>query len=1087
MAEGLAVAASVIAVIQLTERVVTVTKSYIQHVKNYPKEFRAISVEISSLKIVLGSLTLFVNDARDLEDAAILTTLLSREGPVNACQAALEKLEKLISPVAETSGPAGTPTKGLDQQRVREIFQRLKWPSQASNAKQLLEEIMRHKTTISLGLGGEILRDITEIKRDLKEVRRTIGGWSTDYSKGLDVIILKRSFLAANDRQSICSWLEQTNPSTIHNSSTMLYEPGTGEWVLRCKEWNAWIQQKSQRCLWISGISGAGKTILASHLAETLRNQCNNNPSHEMVYYYCHHSHNQDESIPMIRWLVAQLCRRTKLIPTWMEEAFNLGVHPRYDDLFNCLATILQDSKLQVVFLVVDALDESESQRRILTAIQELATDDRFKKLRLLTTSREYPDIEEVLSPISQHISMSNNEHVQADINRFIVTKVSSDQKLRRWPDEVRSEVEQALSQGAQGMFRWVVCQLDIVRRLKNVDRIRANLKKLPRTIFESYERIFSLISEEDKPVVRHALHWLLFYGAAYRPSIPGTLLADACSLLDILENHQLGPYDVDIIKESCGCLVRFEIFEPRDQRDFFWRAGYSDQPEDFRLLDHFDFLQQFRRSNYGNKVRLFKRKEPRFKVTIAHYTVREFLESKISPTQSAYFFRAVSEQMMGSLLAIVLETSVSANHTQDTHGIKKHCDYERTAIMVSELRLRTRLWAFSCLMLAEILSSQYKDGQWHSILLSQPDALLRFLDPAKPHFPLFVRLMNDLDGVNMNAYWYNWRIEDINFNNAIQSNPPLLYLVLLQLEPLAKRLIDADKSLLTKRITATVRYLRPLFSWECFQFSGGPQVPDRRAATGTVVEVLAQLGVHANAPEAWCYLYENFSPNMEVGCLLVNRISSHTVSKLEGYASASWWKRTNDYLQDLIGRCNDLEGFYITPLQVAVSSGNFEIVKELLQAGANPNNVGDPNQTGWDAGSAFGVLNRLHGYSPLSVLRNVWPRDGSKGLYGSPPQEMGTEDYPDYWVEIAKTEELLLSYGAEERVPDMDHQPIKPSPTRSETSASPPSSPQTPHSPSSAEISQQNTSPHSSSQTPPPPPHPPPSPSTTHSPTPPW
>ncbi|KAK0741626.1 hypothetical protein B0T21DRAFT_116973 [Apiosordaria backusii] len=328
MAE-IGVVASVIAVIQLSERVTTICKSYIKHVKDYPKELRAIFVEVASLKIVFESLELLEKSTSDSTDSAILVTLLCADGPVNGCQTALKQLEKLISPSASSSSkspPQNTSKRqrvqnylsaNFSQQRVEEQFERLRWPMRASRAKELLEEVMRHKTTISLALGGEILRDITEIKCDLKEIR-----------KALDEDTIYK----------ICNWFEQTNPSTLHNSMVSLYEPGTGEW------------QQSPRCLWLSGIPGAGKTVLASYLIQTLATHCEDpvNKQHTMAYYYCYHGHSQDESIPLLRWIPGQLCRRTENVPDLAQKIFQRGLEPGLVDLLNCLASVLQDEALQV-------------------------------------------------------------------------------------------------------------------------------------------------------------------------------------------------------------------------------------------------------------------------------------------------------------------------------------------------------------------------------------------------------------------------------------------------------------------------------------------------------------------------------------------------------------------------------------------------------------------------------------------------------------------------------------------------------------------------------------------------------------------
>jgi hypothetical protein len=53
------------------------------------------------------------------------------------------------------------------------------------------------------------------------------------------------------------------------------------------------------------------------------------------------------------------------------------------------------------VYVFVDAVDESLQRENLLRVLRDLAGDPRFQNLRLLATSREYVDIEEVMRDFS--------------------------------------------------------------------------------------------------------------------------------------------------------------------------------------------------------------------------------------------------------------------------------------------------------------------------------------------------------------------------------------------------------------------------------------------------------------------------------------------------------------------------------------------------------------------------------------------------------------------------------------------------------------------------------------------------------------
>lgn len=116
---------------------------------------------------------------------------------------------------------------------------------------------------------------------------------------------------------------------------------------------------------------------------------------------------------------------------------------------------------------------------------------------------------------------------------------------------------------------------------------IREALKTLPKTLDETYDRIFSLIEPHDQALVRHALAWICFQdrlseGHRVRPSV---------LLESFYRIHKTNTYaksdpklNRDDLQDMCGCLL---TFQPRE--------GFGPEHEI---------------------------------VLLAHYTVREYLSS---------------------------------------------------------------------------------------------------------------------------------------------------------------------------------------------------------------------------------------------------------------------------------------------------------------------------------------------------------------------------------------------------------------------------------------------------------------------------
>ena len=106
----------------------------------------------------------------------------------------------------------------------------------------------------------------------------------------------------------------------------------------------------------------------------------------------------------------------------------------------------------ETVYISIDALDESIPRQDLLDVLENLATSPKFSKLQILATSREYLDIERVMSKIATEMPM-DNPFVTEDIRLHVKTVLGSKPRFQRWPQDILKEVEEALVTGARGMY----------------------------------------------------------------------------------------------------------------------------------------------------------------------------------------------------------------------------------------------------------------------------------------------------------------------------------------------------------------------------------------------------------------------------------------------------------------------------------------------------------------------------------------------------------------------------------------------------------------------------------------------------------
>src|SRR5947207_10460900 len=107
--------------------------------------------------------------------------------------------------------------------------------------------------------------------------------------------------------------------------------------------------------------------------------------------------------------------------------------------------------------------------------------------------------------------------------------------------------------------FRWAVCQLDALQRLKCERSIVRNaLATLPKTLDETYERILLRIPKEEWAFVRRAFCCMCFYLELYTDSLPCTILLEAIRRSTARANDYENDafYDSDRLRELCGCLI---------------------------------------------------------------------------------------------------------------------------------------------------------------------------------------------------------------------------------------------------------------------------------------------------------------------------------------------------------------------------------------------------------------------------------------------------------------------------------------------------------------------------------------------------
>ncbi|KAF2179089.1 hypothetical protein K469DRAFT_597298 [Zopfia rhizophila CBS 207.26] len=120
--DGLSVAAGIIAVLQLTSRVIT----YLNDVKDAPKECRKCMIEVSNSNTLLLKLNLRLSESSSQEPwYAEVQALAAKDGPLDQYMLALQHLLAKVGPTNKVRKLAKVLTWSFIKEEVASIFARM--------------------------------------------------------------------------------------------------------------------------------------------------------------------------------------------------------------------------------------------------------------------------------------------------------------------------------------------------------------------------------------------------------------------------------------------------------------------------------------------------------------------------------------------------------------------------------------------------------------------------------------------------------------------------------------------------------------------------------------------------------------------------------------------------------------------------------------------------------------------------------------------------------------------------------------------------------------------------------------------------
>ncbi|KFY28387.1 hypothetical protein V491_00489 [Pseudogymnoascus sp. VKM F-3775] len=346
MAEGLGLAASIIAVIELSAKVASLCLEYYTNVKNARDDITRLQREADRLEVTLKQVQSLVNGPNSAKLEASRTL---RNG-VNDCSSQLADLETKLEP-------------GKRHKVMRRFgYRALKWPFKNEEVEGILKNLGRCKEMIFFGLQVDQTTLVLDVHQE---------------------IVLSKLHTA--EGAAFDSYAESHEPRCHQDTRVDLLH-----------QVDIWACDPDSECVfWLNGMAGTGKSTISRTVAHSFADKG------EIVasFFYKRGEGDRGHAALFFTTITAQLVRKLPSLAPHVRDAIEADPAisgKSLKDQFEKLVLQPFDNiqsyppKLSRIVVVVDALDECDQEEDVRIIIQLLSQVKHWKSVRLkfFVTSR---------------------------------------------------------------------------------------------------------------------------------------------------------------------------------------------------------------------------------------------------------------------------------------------------------------------------------------------------------------------------------------------------------------------------------------------------------------------------------------------------------------------------------------------------------------------------------------------------------------------------------------------------------------------------------------------------------------------------
>ncbi|KAF6787049.1 hypothetical protein CSOJ01_15319 [Colletotrichum sojae] len=368
-------------------------------------------------------------------------------------------------------------------------------------------------------------------------------------------------------------------------------------WVLQNPDFCQWRDDKDQRLLWVKGDPGKGKTMLLCGIIDDLQATRKGKP---LSYFFCQATDELlNTATAVLRGLIFMLLDQAPSLVSYIKKKYDIAGKALFQDknawqaMSEIFKDMLQDSNLQGVCLLVDALDEcSTGLKQLLMLMTETS---RSTSAKWLVSSRNWSQIEEQLRPVAQSLSLElNAESVAAAVKFYIKHEVKELAKAKKYSSQTRTSIRHYLYRHAGDTFLWAALVRQELKRVPEFEA-RERVKTFPPGLDTLYQQMMQQIC--DSTVPERCKQFLAITAVVYRPlslneygsiyDLPSDIELDDSECEDSdSEDSSCDESNPDLVKSlrelasRCGSFltIREDIvyFVHQSAKDFLMNKAYA-------------------------------------------------------------------------------------------------------------------------------------------------------------------------------------------------------------------------------------------------------------------------------------------------------------------------------------------------------------------------------------------------------------------------------------------------------------------------------------------------------------------------------